>query len=131
MLKEKRILAAIIDFYVIIYIYFLSLNLFNTISYFVLERFGSGIILLIFEFIILFILKDIVFKNASVGKKLTKIEILKYDGSKPNTFELLFRNIFLFITPIELILILFKNKRIGDMIFKTKVIFTDDKLKKV
>ena len=73
-------------------------------------------------FSLLTLLKDVVFKNSSIGKKLLRLEILKDNGSKPSTIEVVLRNLFFPLWMIDGILILCNNKKIGDIIFKTKVV---------
>lgn len=71
---------------------------------------------------IVFSLKDFVFKNASIGKKILRMEILTMSNKKPTIMPLVLRNLFVIIWPIEILLILILNRRIGDLVFKTKVV---------
>lgn len=59
-----------------------------------------------------------------VGKKILKIEILR-KGKKPNFLILLIRGMCIFLWPIEILLIMFFNKNIGDFIFDTEVVNVD------
>ena len=70
----------------------------------------------------LFLLKDLVFRNASIGKRALNLEILKSDNTVPSVSTLILRNIFVFLWPIDAILILANKRKIGDIIFKTKVV---------
>ena len=117
MLKRKRIIAIAIDYYIAFLLCYVPMLIIGKGFKFLLEN----MYLLIVSNFLLFIVKDIVFKNCSMGKKTMKIEVLKQDGTKPNTLHLLLRNIFAIIWPIEIFLILSKNKRLGDLIFNTKV----------
>ena len=51
--------------------------------------------LVIFTF--LFLLKDLVFRNASIGKRALNLEILKSDNTVPSVSTLILRNIFVFL----------------------------------
>lgn len=124
-LKKKRIIAMVIDYYLIVYICYIPLFLFLGF-----DRIAYAIYFIMIEAIFLIMIKDLIFGNASVGKKMIGIQVLKEDGSKPRVLELLFRNIFIVIWPIEVILVLCNNKRIGDILFKTEVVFADKKLKR-
>ena len=70
----------------------------------------------------LFLLKDLVFRNASIGKRALNLEILKSDNTVPSISTLILRNIFVLLWPIDAILILANKRKIGDIIFKTKVV---------
>ena len=70
----------------------------------------------------LFLLKDLVFRNASIGKRALNLEILKSDNTVPSVSTLILRNIFVLLWPIDAILILANKRKIGDIIFKTKVV---------
>lgn len=108
---SKRCLACFIDYYLIVFFVILISFLLNINNVFVT---------IVVSFLI--IIKDLMFKNASLGKRIMRIEIKKVTNATPKFYELVFRNIFLFIWPIEVLLILFQNKRIGDIVFKTKVV---------
>ena len=68
----------------------------------------------------------IIFKDLlggrSLGKKLLRLSIYSKNGSKPTILQLLIRNLFLIIWPVELMLLLFDKTRIGDKIAKTIVV---------
>ena len=70
----------------------------------------------------LFLLKDLVFRNASIGKRALNLEILKSDNTVPSVSTLILRNIFVFLWPIDAILILANKRKIGGIISKTKVV---------
>lgn len=78
----------------------------------------------------LFFCKDI-FGSQSIGKRIFKLKVIntKIDKNDDmvNTLELssirlILRNLFIYIWPIEIILIISKTKRLGDLIVKTKVV---------
>jgi uncharacterized RDD family membrane protein YckC len=78
----------------------------------------------------LFFCKDII-GCQSIGKRIFKLKVINTkinnDEGKLNKLELIpirliLRNLFIYIWPIEIILIMTENKRLGDLIFKTKVV---------
>lgn len=76
-----------------------------------------------FPVLIIFSFKDFIYKNASIGKHLLNIEIGSVDGKKLSCFKLFVRSfIFTFIWPVECILVLLFNKRLGDYIFNTIIV---------
>lgn len=122
MLKQKRFLSMLIDFHIIIYVSLVFWDIFCMAVTLIFGISINDLICLAFKFMLLVMIKDLVFRNASIGKKLLKLEILKDDGTMPHVFELLFRNILFIIFPAEIMLALCNDKRIGDMIFKTSVV---------
>lgn len=78
---------------------------------------------------ILMVCKDLVFRNASIGKKILKLKIVNESNCMPNIAIVVLRNIFFLIWPIEVIVLLVKGKKIEDIIFKTKVIKVEKKFK--
>lgn len=76
-----------------------------------------------FPVMVVFSFKDFVYKYASIGKHILNLEIVSADGKKLPRFKLFARNfLLLFIWPVECILILLFNKRIGDYIFNTIIV---------
>ncbi|MFE5318385.1 RDD family protein [Paenibacillus sp. NPDC056579] len=73
-------------------------------------------------------MKDI-FNGRSIGKRIFKLAVRDADNLNqvPNKFRLFIRNIPLVIWPLEIILLLIINKRIGDLIARTQVIRTEHK----
>ena len=114
----KRILAIFIDSFIvnliitIMYSHFFWTNVNYAISYILSLS--------------MFIFKDIVFKNKSIGKKIIGLEITTKNGQKPKFFILLLRNLFVIIWPVEFITLIMLKKTIGDIIFKTKVDFIEE-----
>jgi uncharacterized RDD family membrane protein YckC len=90
----------------------------------------------------IFFCKDI-FGSQSIGKRMLKLKVINTkinkDEEKVNTLELnpirlILRNLFVYIWPIEILLIFYQNKRLGDIIIKTKVVPFDkqvDTIKKI
>ncbi len=118
--KFKRLLAGLVDFYISC--------LFGTVVVEVVTL-GSGkftfALAVIYAASVLasLALKDYVFKNASVGKRIFKLIIVKTDGTKLMTIDVIKRNIpFTFLWPVEVLLFVFNNERIGDSWAKTTVV---------
>lgn len=121
--KIKRILAAIIDFYIICFLSSAFVCI-STLGKFNITPF-SVIMYLTFS-ILLLLIKDFAFKNSSIGKKLFKLKIVKIDGTKLTIFDIIKRNIpVIILFPIEAILSIIKKRRIGDVWGKTLVIHND------
>lgn len=117
----KRILAIAIDFWMF---QFLFLPSFALPMAFNLEYIDLNTAFNVYMFSVLIgmIIKDTVFKNASLGKKLLKIEIRFINNEIPSTISLIFRNFFLIIFPIEVLFIIINKNRIGDILFETEVV---------
>ena len=125
---RKRILAMIIDYFIISLIVYVPLYAYMYISKLELYiLFDDMVFMLIIALcMILILLKDLIFRNKSIGKKIMGIEIRNNDNKIPSFPILILRNITVIIWPIECLLILLKKNRIGDIIFKTKVVLTDN-----
>ena len=114
----KRTIAFIIDLYItigitmILFVIVYRGNLFRIFDHF------FAYMLCVYG---LFCLKDLSFKNLSIRKKIFGLEVLHNNNAKPNKITLIIRNVLCFIWPIEAILVLLKNKKIEDFIFKTIV----------
>lgn len=117
--RIKRILAAIIDFYIIC---FLSAFFICIIT---LGKFDVSpltiTIYLIFSFLTLLI-KDFIFKNASIGKRIFKLKVMKTDNTKVTILDVIKRTLpIVVLLPIEVFLLIFNDRRIGDIWAKTLV----------
>ena len=118
--KARRLLAAVIDHYVLCWVASFIVE--------ILMLAGVGnvpIIITVFLIVYfsLLIFRDCAFKNASIGKKILKLEILREDGTKPQITDLLKRNIMgMFLFPLEALLVVFNDKRIGDVFSKTLIV---------
>lgn len=75
-------------------------------------------------FMVLPLVKDLMFKNASIGKLIMGIRVVNADnGDQPSTINLIKRNVLFYFPQIELILFLIKGgKTIGDIISNTIVV---------
>ena len=110
------IITDIISYIIAIFInYNYGIDVFDVIIFYMM-----GVYMLIAFMLILF--KDFTYKNASLGKKLLQLQVLKDNGEIPSKAVLIFRNILSFLWPISLIMVLICNKRIEDFIFHTKVV---------
>lgn len=115
-MKIKRLLAMLID-------YIIAIIISMIISIIVSRgRIPFNIDFYMYLGWILFTLKDIVFKNYSIGKKKFGLEIKTEKNDIPNLAIILLRNVSLILLPIEIVLIILFNKRFGDIIFKTKIV---------
>ena len=117
-MRIKRLISIFIDYMISLYI--MTPNLFLNIVNIKWE----GIIILVS-----FSMKDLIFKNQSIGKKIMKLEIVNKENEKPNKLILICRNLTVFIWPLEIILLLIFNKRIGDILFNTQVVEVKNNIK--
>lgn len=124
---KQRILAILIDHIVgsIIYLFiFLAFNwesiIYPTDSNFMrpFETFYSILAL----GMIYFLLKDI-YQGRSIGKRVLGIAVrdIGNPSAKPGTLRLVVRNITVILWPVELLLLILKRRRIGDIIARTQV----------
>ncbi len=117
-INVKRMIAAIIDFFAIAMAAMIFVGVFTALK---IDRTVLDIVYSAF-LALLVLFKDFVFKNASFGKKLLQLKIVKTDGTKPRFIDLLLRTLTLVIFPVEIILVLVRNKRLGDALAKTAVV---------
>ena len=116
-IRIKRLLAAIIDFYIICFLSSAFIGVF-TMGKFNVTPFSVTLYIAI-SFVLL-IIKDFVFKNASVGKRIFKLEIKKTDETKVTILDVIKRTLpIVVLLPIEVFLLIFNNRRIGDIWAKT------------
>ena len=112
----KRIFSIVIDFYITMFIglsiFFIVTKTFNIQSNLLCD------VLMI----ILFSLKDLIFKEGSIGKIVCKLKLSTNDNKEVSNIFKILRNLTVIIWPIELLLLIIFNKRIGDMLYKTKVL---------
>lgn len=69
----------------------------------------------------LFLCKDNI-NGQSIEKRIYKLKVVDYKEDNLNSIKLIGRNLFAFLAPIEFILLLYYDKRIGDNVIKSKVI---------
>lgn len=117
--KIKRILAAIIDFYIICFLSSAFICVF-TLGEFSITPFSIVVYLTISLFLLLF--KDFTFKNTSIGKRIFKLKVTKIDGTNLMIVDVIKRNIpIIVLLPVEAILLIINNRRIGDIWAKTSI----------
>lgn len=80
-------------------------------------------IIIVFSLIFSLILNKDILDGQSLGKRILKLKVVKKKGqSTPSRLICCIRNIFLFLWPIDLFLILFTGKKLGDYITQTEVV---------
>lgn len=111
--KLKRILAAIIDFYIICFLSTAFIGIL-TLGRFNITPFSVTIYLVWVS--ILLVLKDLAFQNESIGKRIFKLKVIKTDGTKLTAVDIIKRNILILVLlPIEIFLLTVDGRRIGDV----------------
>ena len=126
--KIKRILAAIIDFYIICFlssafICVFTLGEFSITPFFIIVYLTISLLLLLF--------KDFMFKNTSIGKRIFKLKVAKTDGTNLMIVDVIKRNIpIIILLPVEALLLIINNRRIGDMWAKTSIVYNNCNINK-
>lgn len=129
MYSIKRILGGAVDYIITIAIT-IPLSFLGSpfdIQYLLIpsvKMFSSyGVFCAIIWFVISVLFKDLIFKNASIGKKLFGLHVVDENGRQARYGNLVLRNItLLMLLPIECLLVFFnKGVRLGDIIAKTRV----------
>lgn len=117
----RRLLAGLIDYAIICGISEWNIK---TIMFIFSESLNENLrwmfLYLTFVFI-LFCIKDCVFKNASIGKKLLHIQVISLENEKITIFTHAKRMLPILLWPIEMILLFVNNRRLGDFWAKTIV----------
>jgi uncharacterized RDD family membrane protein YckC len=74
----------------------------------------------------LFVLRDALLGGRSLGKRLLRLYVVDNGAGAahhtPNIFQLIFRNVFFFIYPIDALVVLFTDRSLGDMITNTRIV---------
>lgn len=126
--KTKRILAAIIDFYIICFLSSAFICIF-TLGEFSITPFSIIVYLTISLFLLLF--KDFMFKNTSIGKRIFKLKVAKTDGTNLMIVDVIKRNIpIIILLPVEALLLIINNRRIGDIWAKTSIVYNNCNINK-
>lgn len=126
--KIKRILAAIIEFYIICFlssafICVFTLGEFSITPFFIIVYLTISLLLLLF--------KDFMFKNTSIGKRIFKLKVAKTDGTNLMIVDVIKRNIpIIFLLPVEALLLIINNRRIGDIWAKTSIVYNNCNINK-
>ncbi|MBR7033539.1 MAG: RDD family protein [Clostridia bacterium] len=118
--RFKRLLAAVIDFYIIC---FLSSGLIGIITLGEFNVTYFSVLLYLVTCFLLFLFKDYAFKNKSIGKRVFKLKVAKIDGTKLTFIDILKRSVpVIFLLPVEVLLLIINNRRIGDIWAKTTIL---------
>ena len=128
-LNQRRITAAIIDLAIILAIssiisdILIKVDILNTI-------FGRDPFIALF-YITFSCTKDLVFKNASIGKRMAGLVVVKESGYEPSKKNLVLRNVLqTFLPPMEFYRFFIEKDRLyGDIIANTKVVYKHEQLK--
>ncbi|MBQ8541314.1 MAG: RDD family protein [Clostridia bacterium] len=125
-MKEKRIVAFIIDFFIVTTIYAiiaLIVVLFEQLLTPVQTLNVRFIILpLIFFGEIYLALRDFICAGNSIGKRFVQIHLVTKTGLKPSWMCILLYDITIIIWPIEAFLLLCKGKTIGEYLSRLSVV---------
>lgn len=118
----KRLLASLIDYNIVLFIIqvpqMIILYLVGKDFFYMFDELMN--LNIIFSFLLM-LCKDLVFKNASVGKRIMGLEIINKNGNIPSSIVIILRNITIVIWPIEILLLIIFKRRVGDFIFNTTV----------
>lgn len=126
---KRRLAAFIIDYLLFMPFYFMIMIFtsadifFKTGGYLTTEMETLQNLLLVL-ILIFFMSKDII-NGQSIGKRIAKIKIIDNSGENVAWWQLILRNITIFIWPLEALLLLLDKERIGDKAAKTKVVLLD------
>lgn len=119
-LRIRRLVAAYIDFFISC---FISSFLVLIVSLGKLDTTVFNVCVYLGTFVITFVLKDLTFKNASIGKKILHIKILKKGQQNIDTITIIKRSIpLILLYPLEGLFILIDNHRLGDIWSKSEVV---------
>ena len=119
-LKTKRLIAGLVDHYCICFVASGLVGIL-TLGSFRISLF-SGIAFFL-AFFLLVLLKDCVFQNASLGKRLFKLVVVKKGEGKVKTGDLLKRNVTVIVLlPLEILMLVAGGTRLGDAWAKTEVL---------
>ena len=118
---KERIIALLIDALIIMIIgypiFWIVIPIFNITND---SDYYYGIVNIYFT--LLYSCKDLLFRNASIGKKFLGLKVIKTNDEIPTIIEIYCRNLSTVIAPLELVTLVIFKKRLGDIIFKTKLI---------
>ena len=126
---RKRILAFIIDIFILALLYMIIgiIPMYDDLilisedlnKYFYIV-FGMALLIITLAFIG----KDAI-NGQSIGKRITKIKVVDDKGYIANIFKCIIRNITIYIWPIEALLVLLDKKKLGDRLAGTNVVECD------
>lgn len=123
-IRIRRILASGLDYYICFYIFYIPGKMLEKTA--ISENLILSIILsllLVFFIGASFSLKDCLYKNQSIGKKIFGLSVYyEKDNEIPNNHILIKRNLIsLFTGGLNVFTIMLSGKSISDYIYKTKV----------
>ncbi len=126
---KRRLAAFIIDYLLFMPFYFMimlftSANIFFKTGGYLTAEMQTLQNLLLILILIFFMSKDII-NGQSIGKRIAKIKIIDNSGENVAWWQLILRNITIFIWPLEALLLLLDKERIGDKVARTKVVILD------
>lgn len=121
--KIKRILAAYIDIIICFFVFYIPLNLLSVVLASNENLLSILSIIAVIFICITYILKDLAFKNKSLGKKILNLSICDEEGIEiTDKILLIKRNVITaFIGSLYPFMILINNKSLGDYIYNTMV----------
>lgn len=125
----KRVVAFTIDWFIIfavgISMFFIGPR-FNVeyLIYPSIKMFSSyGIIISVIWFIAFPLLRDVLFKGSSIGKRLMRLRIYgSNDKEEKSIGKLILRNLTFYLPFLELLFLIVSKKTIGDMISSTYIV---------
>ena len=80
-------------------------------------------VLLLFLFLITFVLRGVIFKGRSIGKRLFGLIVLDKSTDAPASIsQKVIRSLFFFIYPVDGIILIATKESIGDRVANTKVV---------
>ncbi len=117
--KIKRLVAAIIDFYVIC---FVSTGFIYILTFGELSVTPGFVAIYLLSFFLLLLTKDLAFRNASIGKRIFKMEVVKTDEKELRIIDIIKRNLSIVVLlPIEILMLIIDGRRLGDIWAKTTI----------
>lgn len=129
--KLLRILAWIIDWNIVGFFIALILTIYLLLLESKVTAVSSHdtlpIFLIMMLFPVLFVLRDIILRGRSIGKRITGLVVLdKSTGETAKLPKLFMKNLFLFIVHIDIIVLLISGVSIGDRVANTIVVLKKD-----
>ena len=123
-LTIKRLTAGLIDHAVSCYV--------SVMLVFVITKGTAAVTLVsvtafLITYLLTIIFRDVVFKNASVGKKIMRLKLVKRNAVN-DPYGITFKHClqrgltFIFLMPVEVILLLYRGVRLGDTLSDTIVV---------
>lgn len=116
-MNTKHILAAFIDYIIILVILIISMLGMGGTPSFKQTAVFFGVTVSSFVF------KDLFFAKASLGKRIFRLRIFSVSTGVPATvWQVILRNVTLVaLLPVEMTMLFIQNRRVGDMIAGTEV----------